>query len=242
MLCAGCEPCSRRRSRGHTVSWTWPSGPSAPAPRALAAQPAGGERVGGVQPIQPGHYVYLHTDDRPGASSTFNSGVIVTSDGVVVVDALGSDAIARRARDAIRILHLGRAHTRGDSIVFVPEDRIAYLGEVFNFEELPYTRDSYLGEWLRTLEVAEALEADIFVPGHGFLPDDPRETRDGLRRHRQLLLDVRDAVQRQIQRRGDGGAGRHDGRPARYRRFQGYSRAMEMAVRRWYRELTVGLD
>lgn len=28
----------------------------------------------------------------------------------------------------------------------------------------------------------------------------------------------------------------------RYRRFQGYSRAMEMAVRRWYRELTVGLD
>ena len=43
----------------------------------------------------------------------------------------------------IRILHLGRAHTRGDSIAFVPADRIAYLSEVFNFDEFPYTRDSY---------------------------------------------------------------------------------------------------
>ena len=142
----------------------------------------------------------------------------------------------------IRILHLGRAHTRGDSIVFVPEDRIAYLSEVFDFEEFPYTRDSYPGEWLRILEAAEALDADIFVPGHGFLPDDRRETRDGLRRHRQLLLDVRDAVQRQIEE----GATEEQAVAAvalpRYRRFRGYSRAMEMAVRRWYRELTVGLD
>ena len=49
----------------------------------------------------PGHYVYLHTDDTPGVSSTFNSGIIVTSDGVVVVDALSSDAIARQVREAI---------------------------------------------------------------------------------------------------------------------------------------------
>ena len=292
--------------------------PGAPA---LAAQPAGAERVGGLQPIQPGHYVYLHTDDRPGVSSTFNSGVIVTSDGVVVVDALGSEAIARQAREAIaevtdqpvrflvsstfhgpftggnavyrdafnighehyrtdlvgllrdmsaderlariarlpdqtyhdritlhlggkeiRILHLGRAHTRGDSIVFVPEDRIAYLSEVFNFDEFPYTPDSYPGEWLRTLAAAEALEADIFVPGHGFLPDDPRETRDGLRRHRQLLLDVRDAVQRQIEQEATEDQAVAAVDLPQYRRFQGYSRAMEMAVRRWYQELTVGLD
>ncbi len=219
--------------------------------------------------------VYLHTDDTPGVSSTFHSGFIVTNDGVVVVDALGSEAIARQARNAIaevtdqpirilvsstfrgrftggnavyrdafnvgheryrtdllgllsdmparqrlerlpdqtyrdrvtlhlggkeiRILHPGRAHTRGDSIVFVPEDRIAYLSEVFNFDEFPYTRDSYPSDWLRTLEAAEALDADVFMPGHGFLPDDPRDTRNGLRRHRQLLLDVREAVQRQIE-------------------------------------------
>ena len=142
----------------------------------------------------------------------------------------------------IRILHLGRAHTRGDSIVFVPEDRIAYLSEVFNFDEFPYTRDSYPSDWLRTLEAAEALEADVFVPGHGFLPADPRATRAGLRDHRQILLDVREAVEGQIAQ----GATEDESVAAidlpQYRRFQGYSRAMEMAVRRTYLELTAGLD
>ncbi len=284
--------------------------------QALARQPAEGR--GGLQQIQPGHYVYLHTDDTPGVSSTFNSGIIVTSEGVVVVDALGSETIAREVREAIatvtdqpvrylvsstfhgrftggnavygdvfnighenyradlldllsdmtpeqrlarlpdqtyrdrvtlhvggkeiRILHLGRAHTRGDSIVFVPADRIAYLSEVFNFDEFPYTRDSYPSDWLRTLEAAEALEADVFVPGHGFLPDDPAATRTGLQGHRQILLDVQMAVERQIAR----GATEDQALAAidlpQYRRFQGYSRAMEMAVRRTYLELTAGLD
>ena len=283
----------------------------------LSAQ-AAGERAGGLRQIQPGHYVYLHTDDTPGVSSTFNSGIIVTSEGVVVIDALGSEEIARQVREAIarvtdqpvrflvsstfhgrfsggnaiygdaynigheryredlmgllqdatpedraarlpdqtyrervtlhlggkeiRILHLGRAHTRGDSIVFVPEDRIAYLSEGFNFDEFPYTLDSYPGDWLRTLEAAEALEADVFVPGHGFLPDDPRETREGLQGHRQILLDVRQAVQTQIGRGATENQAVAGIDLPQYRRFQGYSRAMEMAVRRTYRELTLGLD
>ena len=284
-----------------------------------AGQPsADAERTDGLQQIKPGHYVYLHTDDTPGVSSTFNSGVIVTEDGVVVIDALGSETIARQAREAvasvteqpvrflvsstfhgrftggnaiyrdavsighdnyradllgllreaapaewaarlpdqtyrdrmtlhvggkeIQILYLGRGHTRGDSIVFVPADRIAYLSEIFNFEEFPYTADSYPSEWVRTLEAVEALEADIFVPGHGFLPVDPTATRQGLRAHRQILLDVRDAVQLEIATGTTEDQAVADIDLPQYRRFQGYSRAMEMAVRRTYRELTTGLN
>ena len=286
--------------------------------RALSRQPAEGEGRGGLQEIQPGHYAYLHTDDTPGVSSTFNSGIIVTSEGVVVVDALGSETIAREVREAIagvtdqpvrylvsstfhgrftggnavyrdvfniahesyradllgllshmppeqqlarlpdqtyrervtlhlggkeiRILHLGRAHTRGDSIVFVPADRVAYLSEVFNFDEFPYTNDSYPGDWLRTLEAVEALEADVFVPGHGFLPDDRAATRAGLAGHRQILLDVREAVEEQVARGATEDAAVAAIDLPQYRRFQGYSRAMEMAVRRTYLELTTGLD
>ena len=69
--------------------------------QAPSAQGADREGAGGLRQIQPGHYVYLHTDDTPGVSSTFNSGIIVTSDGVVVIDALGSEAIARQVREAI---------------------------------------------------------------------------------------------------------------------------------------------
>ena len=275
-------------------------------------------RSGGLRQIAPGHYVYLHTDDAPGVSSTFNSGIIVTSEGVVVVDALSSEDIARQVRKAIstvtaqpvrflvsstfhgrftggnavyqdafkighehyrtdlvrllqnespaqqrlklpnqtyrdrvtlslggkeiHVLHLGRAHTRGDSIVFVPADRIAYLSEVFNFDEFPYLSDAYPGDWMRTLEAAEALEADIFVPGHGFLPDNPRETRRGLRSQRQILADVRAAVQREIGRGATEAQVVANVDLPQYRRFKGYSEAMAIAVRRTYRELTVGLE
>jgi glyoxylase-like metal-dependent hydrolase (beta-lactamase superfamily II) len=275
------------------------------------------DRSLGLRQIKPGYYVYLHGDDAPGVSSTFNSGIIVTDEGVLVIDALGSEAIARRVREAIsrvtskpirflisspfhkpftggnavytdvikighenyrtdllkllqntseeerraslpnqtyrermtlylggkeiQMLYLGRAHTRGDTVVFVPEDRIAYLSEVFNYEEFPYIADGYSADWMRTLEKVEALKAEIFVPGHGFLPRDPRDTRAGLRRHWQLLKDVREAVQKQVDRKAsvDEAVAAID--LPQYRKFKGYQRALEIAVRRIHRELTVGL-
>ena len=49
--------------------------------------------AGTLRQIIPGHYVY--------SSTTYNSGVIVTSEGVVVLDALNSEAVARAQREAM---------------------------------------------------------------------------------------------------------------------------------------------
>jgi glyoxylase-like metal-dependent hydrolase (beta-lactamase superfamily II) len=286
----------------------------------LAVPPVLGQAIDrtlGLREIRPGYYVYLHGDDTPGVSSTFNSGIIVTDEGVVVVDALGSESIARQVRQVIsgvtskpirflvsstfhrpftggnavysdvarighehyrtdlikllqsvpaeerekslpgftysermtlhlggkeiQLLHLGRAHTRGDTIVFVPADRIAYLGEVFYSDEFPYMSDGFSADWMRTLEAAEALKADIFVPGHGFLPRDPIDTRAGLRRNWQILKDVRAAVQEQVARGATEEASVRAIDLPQFHKYKGYQRAMEIAVRRIYRELTVGL-
>ena len=141
----------------------------------------------------------------------------------------------------IQILYLGRAHTRGDTIVFVPADRMAYLSEVFNYEEFPYLSDGYPSDWMRTLEAAEALEADIFVPGHGFLPEDLRQTRQGLRDHRQILADVREAVRKEIERGATEAQALADIDLPQYKKFKGYAEAMKIAVRRTYAELKAGL-
>ncbi len=64
----------------------------------------------------------------------------------------------------------------------------------------------------------------------------------GLQGHRQILLDVREAVQEQIERGATVAQAVAAVDLPQYHRFQGYSRAMEMAVRRVHQELTTGLD
>ena len=58
----------------------------------------------------------------------------------------------------------------------------------------------------------------------------------------EILLDVRRAVRTQIEQGATAEQAVANIDLPQYRRFQGYSRAMEMAVRRVYEELTAGLD
>lgn len=138
----------------------------------------------------------------------------------------------------IQILYVGRAHTRGDSIVYVPQDRIVYLSELFFANQFLYINDGYGLDWLKALDAVEALDAEIFVPGHGRIPADPRETRQDLRRFRQMLVDVRDAVQKEIA----GGATEDQAAAAirwpQYEKMQSYDAQRETAVRRLYQQLT----
>lgn len=98
----------------------------------------------------------------------------------------------------IQIIHIGPAHTRGDSIVYVPEDRIVYVSELVFYNRFPFYNSGYLG-WIDAIDRILALDADIFVPGQGPMTyDDPRESRDALLAIRQILVDARDGVQAQI--------------------------------------------
>ena len=56
-------------------------------------KPAERNRTGTLRQLVPGYYVF--------SSTSFNSGIIATSEGVVVLDALSSEAIARQEREAI---------------------------------------------------------------------------------------------------------------------------------------------
>jgi len=137
----------------------------------------------------------------------------------------------------VQILYLGKGHTGGDSLVFVPEDRIAYVSELYFHEEYPFMADGYGVSWIETLEKIEALEADIFVPGHGAIPANPRETREGLRRAKERLIATRDAVQREIAR----GATVEQAVAAiqfpEYEGLRGYPAQKDVAVQRIYQEL-----
>jgi cyclase len=272
---------------------------------------AGAARTGSLRQIIPGHYVYTTNNE----GRLFNSGIVATNEGVLVFDALDTDAIARAERQAIadtikqpirylvsspfhdpfnggsavyadvfkiahenyraglidqmqrgnvpadvqrarmpnatyrdrmtfylggkeiQVLHFGSAHTKGDSVLFVPQDRIAYLSEVFFNEEFPNMAGGYGVSWIRALDALRALDADIFVPGHGPIPDDPKQTRTALDRARQILVDARDGIQSQIA----GGATEDQAVAAvkldQYSKLYAFMGQREVVLRRIYREL-----
>lgn len=80
---------------------------------------------------------------------------------------------------------LGPAHTRGDLVVHVPEDRVAYVGDLLFVGGHPAVWAGPLQNWVDALDRILDLDADIVVPGHG-----PVSDNDGVRRLRDYLLYV----------------------------------------------------
>jgi cyclase len=74
--------------------------------------------------------------------------------------------------ELIRVLHLGRAHTGGDLVVYLPEERIMFMSETFLHRIFPAMRSAFPSEWAEMIEAAQAHDVETYVPGHGFV-DDP---------------------------------------------------------------------
>ncbi|MCU1383919.1 MAG: hypothetical protein JWL71_2616 [Acidobacteria bacterium] len=70
--------------------------------------------------------------------------------------------------EEMQILFLGRSHTGGDLAVWLPREKILFLSEIYLNRVFPAMRSAYPSEWLKALDRAEAMNAAIYVAGHGF--------------------------------------------------------------------------
>ena len=70
--------------------------------------------------------------------------------------------------EQIQILFLGRSHTGGDLAVYLPGQKILFLTEIYLNRVFPAMRSAYPSEWLKALDKAEAMQADVYIAGHGF--------------------------------------------------------------------------
>jgi glyoxylase-like metal-dependent hydrolase (beta-lactamase superfamily II) len=71
-----------------------------------------------------------------------------------------------RGARSVHILWLGKGHTDGDVVVYLPQDRVIATGDLLH-GWMPYMADSYPYDWIHTLEAAAALDFDAVVCGHG---------------------------------------------------------------------------
>ena len=74
----------------------------------------------------------------------------------------------------VELRHLGRGHTSGDIVVWLPEERICFAGDLVEARAAPYMGDAYPGAWSTdTLDAVAALGARQLVGGRGpvVMPD-----------------------------------------------------------------------
>lgn len=94
----------------------------------------------------------------------------------------------------VQIMHLGKGHTKGDTVVWLPEEKILFSGDLVEFDATPYTGDAYLREWPQTLDNLRALKPEKLVPGRGAALQNPEMVEKGLEGTQSFLTQMYQSV------------------------------------------------
>lgn len=67
----------------------------------------------------------------------------------------------------VEIKQIGRAHTAGDSVVWVPDAQTMFTGDIVEYHSACYCGDGYFEEWGATLNAVKAYNPQSIAPGRG---------------------------------------------------------------------------
>ena len=94
----------------------------------------------------------------------------------------GADTLRLGSRRVV-VWHPGAAHSPGDLMLWLPDERILFAGDVLVEDGVTMVIDGSSGELLRVLDAIEQLHPLIIVPGHGRIIADPQALIDSTRRY-----------------------------------------------------------
>lgn len=97
-------------------------------------------------------------------------------------------------RREVRIMHLGRGHTMGDVIVWVPDAGVIYSGDLVEVDTASYCGDGHLNDWTKTLDRISAFRPKVLVPGRGPVLMGEEHTALGIAATRDFIVTLRDTV------------------------------------------------
>ncbi|HWI82954.1 MBL fold metallo-hydrolase [Ramlibacter sp.] len=99
----------------------------------------------------------------------------------------------------VQLIQLGRGHTKGDTVAWLPQQGILFSGDLVEFDATPYAGDAYFRDWPQTLDNIAALQPAALVPGRGAALTTPEQVQQGLAGTRAFITDVRECVQAGVQ-------------------------------------------
>ena len=90
----------------------------------------------------------------------------------------------------VRLMQLGRGHTKGDTVAWLPQQKILFSGDLVEYGATAYAGDAYFSDWPATLDKLEALGAVAIVPGRGAALTDPAMCREGIATTRAFIAEL----------------------------------------------------
>ncbi|MFD0667110.1 MBL fold metallo-hydrolase [Ramlibacter sp. MAHUQ-53] len=94
----------------------------------------------------------------------------------------------------VQLLQVGRGHTKGDTVVWLPGEKTLLSGDLVEFDATPYAGDAYFQDWPQTLDNIAALGPKALVPGRGPALIGEPQVQAGLEGTRSFISDLWAAV------------------------------------------------
>jgi glyoxylase-like metal-dependent hydrolase (beta-lactamase superfamily II) len=114
-----------------------------------------GDHTGGLSAFPEGVTFYAHPSSAPRIKRP--------------TEPVSDKKVLRLGGTEVQILFLGRAHTGGDLMVYLPRERVLFMSEAFINRIFPSMANGYPSEWVAALKKAEQMDVAWFVPAHGFV-------------------------------------------------------------------------
>ncbi len=86
---------------------------------------------------------------------------------------------------------VGPAHTPEDLVIYVPEEKVLFAGDLVFRSRIPFVGQANSGHWIQSLQALLAFDATVVVPGHGPLSQEPRKDME---QTRDYLIYLRNAM------------------------------------------------
>ncbi|HYN62115.1 MAG TPA: MBL fold metallo-hydrolase [Rubrivivax sp.] len=90
----------------------------------------------------------------------------------------------------VQLMQLGRGHTKGDTVVWLPQDKVLFSGDLVEFDATPYAGDAYFQDWPKTLDNIAALKPRSLVPGRGAALQGEADVARGLEGTRAFVSEL----------------------------------------------------
>ena len=96
----------------------------------------------------------------------------------------------------VELINVGPAHTAGDTLVYVPSDKMLFTGDILFIDGTPIMWEGPVGNWIAACDRMLGMDVDVIVPGHGPVTD---------KRGAQAVKSYLEYITREARKRYDAG-------------------------------------